>query len=221
MNPVARDRARSARDLADDLDRDLALARDRARALDRALDRDFTRALIDALTRTLAHARDLIDALDLARDRNHALTRYLARDLAHALDRDLDRARGHARARGLDRNHAHALDLDLAHAGALVGDLARALEHDFDRGGDSVESLPQVSREDGWQVPSRPARGVVTAALRVLPAGSRARYTEEVRDELGMLGWWAQLRYAAGFAARSWELRRSLRDAGPAPAREL
>jgi len=221
VNPVARDRARSARDLADDLDRALALARDRARALDRALDRDFTRALIDALTRTLAHARDLIDALDLARDRNHALTRYLARDLAHALDRDLDRARGHARARGLDRNHAHALDLDLAHAGALVGDLARALEHDFDRGGDSVESLPQVSREDGWQVPSRPARGVVTAALRVLPAGSRARYTEEVRDELGMLGWWAQLRYAAGFAVRSWELRRSLRDAGPAPAREL
>jgi len=221
VNPVARDRARSARDLADDLDRALALARDRARALDRALDRDFTRALIDALTRTLAHARDLIDALDLARDRNHALTRYLARDLAHALDRDLDRARGHARARGLDRNHAHALDLDLAHAGALVGDLARALEHDFDRGGDSVESLPQVSREDGWQVPSRPARGVVTAALRVLPAGPRARYTEEVRDELGMLGWWAQLRYAAGFAVRSWELRRSLRDAGPAPAREL
>jgi len=205
VNPVARDRARSARDLADDLDRALALARDRARALDRALDRDFTRALIDALTRTLAHARDLIDALDLA----------------HALDRDLDRARGHARARGLDRNHAHALDLDLAHAGALVGDLARALEHDFDRGGDSVESLPQVSREDGWQVPSRPARGVVTAALRVLPAGPRARYTEELRDELGMLGWWAQLRYAAGFAARSWELRRSLRDAGPAPAREL
>jgi hypothetical protein len=41
----------------------------------------------------------------------------------------------------------------------------------------------------------------LAVALRVLPAVSRARYAEEWRDELGMLGWWAQLRYAGGFAA--------------------
>ena len=146
--------------------------------------------------------------------------RALARALARALD-DLDLARDLARARDLDL--VHARDLDLARALARARDLARDLADYLDhhlRGGVSAESSPEASREDGWQAPSRPARGVVAVALRVLPAGPRARYAEELLDELGMLGRWAQLRYAAGFAARSWELRRSLRDAEPAPARE-
>ena len=97
---------------------DVALARDAAFYLDRALavvgDRDLVGDLAEGLDRGLAHGLTYGLTDDLAR--------LLSLDLARALDRDL--------ARALDR--ADALDLALDRADVLDRDLARALDRDRD-----------------------------------------------------------------------------------------
>ena len=97
---------------------DVALARDAAFYLDRALavvgDRNLVGDLAEGLDRGLAHGLTYGLTDDLAR--------LLSLDLARALDRDL--------ARALDR--ADALDLALDRADVLDRDLARALDRDRD-----------------------------------------------------------------------------------------
>lgn len=119
-----------------------------------------------------------------------------------------------------------AISEDSARTGSLraVSDLARFVSAQLELHGlappTGIDGFLADERTDAWRPPSHVAQRVVTVALRVLPAGSRPRYTEELRDELGMLGRWAQLRYAFRFATGSWQLRRSLCHRAATPARE-
>ncbi|MGI9002441.1 MAG: hypothetical protein ACR2GH_12340 [Pseudonocardia sp.] len=162
-----------ARDLARDLDRACDLARD--------LDRDLDRALV--LVLDLAHARDL------ARD--------LALNLAHARDLDLDLARARARdlalnlirARDLARDLARGLGLGLVHDLDQIRELDRALANlcalvdRFHADLQAVAAAGDNAMAIG-ATPCRSAHRLLGMAIRLLPAGRRDRWREELTAEL-------------------------------------
>ncbi|HSV65128.1 MAG TPA: hypothetical protein VLJ59_04350 [Mycobacteriales bacterium] len=220
----------------------------RARAHNLATHLDLARDL----ARDLAHARDNDLVLDLARARDLALARARdlarVRDLARALDLDL----AHALARALDldlvlaRDFAHALAHALAHAHDLVyaHDLARAIlpswmPHYRDLA-TMLDNLLEVARAidralgksaarmgEGEQLadarsglPGWVCRRLMGGAVRVLPAVHRPRYADEWCAELWELGGLPsarrhQLAHALRVVSRCVVLRRSL--AAPVP----
>ena len=122
-------------------------------------------------------------------------------------------SRTRTRARDLDRDLALADDLALALTDARdrAVDLTRALELVYDPGSGRAS---RRERDSGRVAPI--ARHLVAAAVRLLPAGDRARYAEEFRSEL-----WeivhaggrrrAQLAYAARQVMSARRLRAELR----------
>jgi hypothetical protein len=130
--------------------RALALAFDRDRALDRELALAFDRALARARDLDLDLARDHARELALAFDRALALAHahVLARDLARAHARELALAfdRALARARVLARALDHALDHARARDHALA--LACALDHVLVHAKDLANNL--VTMDSGW-----------------------------------------------------------------------
>lgn len=211
---------------ASDLDRTL----DRGRALVHALDFVHDINFVLDLARAFDRDRDLDLARDLARIRNLDHARALDRDLARALDRALARAR----ARAFDLSLALALVRDLAFARDLAAradafglvrdcDVALHVARDLvvvigatGSSADSATKAPVVADARSEPKPVRSALKMLTTAIRILPAGDRWRYDEELRGELYVLAAagatrLVQLRYAVRQVDRAFELRAELR----------
>jgi hypothetical protein len=196
-----------ANTLDSDLTRDLYLARASRASAARA--DDLARAR--ALARELTLVRDLAGAVatEVASTTSDS-TRELDLDLALANNRDLDVA--------LTRAIARACKLIRAGSRASNCDLARDLSLALTRAHGLTLGLASELEEDLGRV----CRGLVAAAVRVLPAGHRARYAHEWRADLWHIGQqsrrrWHQLGYAAGVLSQSVALRRGLTS--PVPGR--
>jgi hypothetical protein len=197
-----------------DRDRDRALARARgfARDLDQIFERNDGRDLARAL------AADLAFHLDLALDDVYG--RLFDRDLSELeLERELERARDEALA--LARDLASDLDLELDRRD-LIRDLCSMVQ--FARFANrprsnliqevSPEEIPDTRLQESRRI-TPPARGLLAAAVRLLPPANRDRYAEEYRSELWEItharaSSRQQTRYALNQLARAAHLRSAL-----------
>jgi NACHT domain len=177
---------KGARDLAFDLDRILASARDLRLDLARDIARDIARTLGRAFD--LAHALALARALDLDRARDIARALNVAR--AHAVDPDLDLDRNFDRDRILDRTLDLADDLSLDRAIVLARRLARDLDLD-----PSIDGEPRVRFYGISEIPltwlSDGSLGRVTrkvAASNMPSSRARQTFADELTSSAGING---------------------------------
>lgn len=186
-----------ARDLVKTSTSTLELAQAGASYRDRANDR--ARALTNYFNLDLDHAlvnyRDRANELDrdLASFRDRARARALVRALDRVLERDLGRCNsGHlefVRHLGDDLAHAGRLARDIGRDSAFIGDL------DLKPHGHSPASDSDHDPELTAKAPVKAGNGhlartpvrLAGVAARLLPEGSRARYTEEYQGELAEL----------------------------------
>jgi hypothetical protein len=201
---------------ASDLAKNLARLRDASRVS--ASDLDLARGIVldleSAIDSDLEATRRLLRGLDLDRVR----VRARARDVIPVLERAL------VRARGLVLELERFLILDFVRAVAVAEELAEDLATARAPASRLVAVIemgarrPQGSGVAKVVAPLAMAARIVHSAVRVLPAGSQARYDAEFGSELYELAaarasWWAQLGYGLRLIDRAWVLRAELREA--------
>lgn len=203
--------------------------------------------LLDALEHALGRIHDFTGDCDVdGKPNGRSLLLEYDPDLAFALERNLIRARAllinknsgnrpfHDHSPGLadelmrgfaatlgrvialmdDAALDHDRVLDLSHAQVVAVELSRAIRD---------LALANLEQREAATSPNRVASRLTAAATHLLPVAHRARYREEFARELNELAdrpsrthWY----YALNVLLNAWSLRRSLRRAELAPARE-
>jgi hypothetical protein len=216
-------------------DRAFALALELRSALDRA--HDLAAHLAEDCDVNPDHIRELAlvhaHAGDLARKLHHGLARRIdgdsvdvdhvadaARDLVGSLDHDLHRNLY------LDFDRAGARDLarprsrDLLRACFDARDLVSSLENTSNGTALGAPRADKAAAQRPARQVAAPAKGLVAAAARLLPAADRTRYREEYRSELWDLaaigaGRSKQVGYAARQLLGALPLRYAVQAARP------
>ncbi len=86
---------------------------------------------------------------------------------------------------------------------------------EFRSGGAPTPGRPASLRERRRSHPTRASRLALSAAVLLIPASARQRYTTEFLAELHDVERPLQLRHALGLLAHSWELRLAVRKFEP------